>query len=97
MRVPSMNRWKWSLLVFELALFALILILPQVALPDFAFHRDTAPVTAKSSVLVAPVPIILSLALPLPIPRDEARVEMHSQADPVDSSSRLSLLCTLIC
>lgn len=92
-----MSRWKWALLIFELALFATILILPQVDLPDVTFHRGTSPVAAKSSVLIAPTPTALAVALPLPIPRDEARVEMHSLADPVDSSSRLSLLCTLIC
>ena len=32
-----MKFWRWSLLIFELALFAVILILPQVDLPDFTF------------------------------------------------------------
>ena len=33
-----MKRWQFSILIFELALFAVILVLPQVALPDFTFH-----------------------------------------------------------
>ena len=45
-----MKRWRLSLLIFELALFALILILPQVALPDFAFAGGNAPVTAHARV-----------------------------------------------
>jgi hypothetical protein len=33
-----MKGWRWGILLFELFLFALILVLPQVDLPDFAFH-----------------------------------------------------------
>ena len=33
-----MKRWQLVILIFELALFAAILVLPQVALPDFTFH-----------------------------------------------------------
>ena len=33
-----MKRWQIAILIFELALFAAILVLPQVALPDFTFH-----------------------------------------------------------
>jgi len=33
-----MKRWQWTLLIFELVLIALILVLPQVDLPDFTFH-----------------------------------------------------------
>ena len=44
----SMKRWQFSILIFELALFAVILVLPQVALPDFTFHEGTAPVAAHA-------------------------------------------------
>jgi hypothetical protein len=37
-----MKRWRLVLLGLELALFALILVLPQVDLPDFAFRRGAA-------------------------------------------------------
>lgn len=50
-----MKPWRWALLIFELFLFALILVLPQVDLPDFAFHRDSAPIVAKSKLSSAPV------------------------------------------
>jgi hypothetical protein len=94
-----MSRWKWTILIFELVLFAVILILPQVNLPDFTFHRGTAPVAARSSVLLASlrVPASISLILPLPVANDAASLEDHPQTDPVDSNSRLTLLCTLIC
>ena len=36
-----MKRWQFSFLIFELVLFAAILVLPQVALPDFTFHDGT--------------------------------------------------------
>ncbi len=45
-----MRWWRWALLLFELCLFALVLVLPQVDLPDFAFHGGTAPVVAKSKL-----------------------------------------------
>jgi hypothetical protein len=45
-----MKRWQLLVLIFELALFAAILVLPQVALPDFTFHDGTAPVAAHSRI-----------------------------------------------
>ncbi len=45
-----MKRWQLLILIFELVLFAAILVLPQVALPDLAFHEGTAPVAAHSRV-----------------------------------------------
>ena len=41
--MPLLKRWQWILLLFELVLFAVILILPQVDLPDFTFHKGTGP------------------------------------------------------
>ena len=37
-----MKRWQLLILIFELTLFAAILVLPQVALPDLAFHGERA-------------------------------------------------------
>lgn len=50
-----MTRWRWAVLVFELFLFALILILPQVDLPDTAFRDGHTPVAAKLQVNAAPI------------------------------------------
>ena len=58
-----MKEWRFALLIFELFLFALILVLPQVDLPDFTFPGGSAPISAKSrlssppafSIVLAPV------------------------------------------
>lgn len=93
-----MKRWRWALLLFELFLFALILILPQVDLPDFTFHGGTAPVVAKARV--SPVPV-RAMATSTRTPTAE-RVFcglVHAAVLEISpgSDSRLSLLCTLIC
>src|SRR5207244_12632769 len=49
-----MTRWFWSVLVFELLLITIILILPQVDIPDTAFHCGTAPVLAKARLTSQP-------------------------------------------
>jgi hypothetical protein len=50
-----MTRWRWALLPFELFLFALILVLPQLDLPDTAFRDGNSPVMAKLQLTGAPV------------------------------------------
>jgi hypothetical protein len=94
-----MNRRKWALLVFELALFAVILVLPQVDLPDFTFHAGTAPITAKARI--SSTPVRLAAALPMEPPAVLVLQELLSGArcTTVSSSSviRQSLLCTLLC
>jgi len=51
-----MTRWSWAVLVFELLLITIILILPQVDIPDTAFHCGTAPVLAKARLTSQPPP-----------------------------------------
>jgi hypothetical protein len=51
-----MTRWSWAVLVFELLLITIILILPQVDIPDTAFHCGSAPVLAKSRLTNPPAP-----------------------------------------
>ncbi|MBZ5706161.1 MAG: hypothetical protein LAN63_12470 [Acidobacteriia bacterium] len=95
-----MNRWKWALLIFELALFALILILPQVDLPDFTFHSGTAPVAAKARVSSVPARsamVVAAAETSLPGPAAEAQLESCIVPTLAASNSRLSLLCTLLC
>jgi len=93
-----MKRWQWALLIFELALFAVILILPQVDLPDFTFHGGTAPVVAKTRLSAPPVRIMVA-ATPLPLPSKirESVVEAASDQAPPDTESRLSLICARRC
>jgi hypothetical protein len=92
-----MTRWRWALLVFELFLFALILILPQVDLPDFTFHGGTAPVLAKARF--SPPPIFAyanhspSIQAPQVI-REQPRL-LHTFE--LISRSALSLFCVLLC
>lgn len=95
-----MKRWQWALLIFELALFALILVLPQVALPDFAFHGGTAPIAVKTRLSVNRVQLAASIQLPTSIPGRifETFAETALVLCPVlRHQTRLSLLCTLIC
>jgi hypothetical protein len=94
-----MKLWRWTLLIFELFLFALILVLPQVDLPDFTFHGGTAPIVAKSK-LSSP-PVLSSITTPVQSRLQQHVREMRNQ--PVRPALRLkpnallSLLCTLLC
>ena len=63
-----MKRWQWALLIFELALFALILVLPQVALPEFTFHGGTAPIAVKARLSLNRVQPAAAIHLPTLIP-----------------------------
>ncbi len=94
-----MKRWQWILLITELALFAIILVLPQVDLPDFTFHGGTAPVAIKSRISSSPVrlPITITTADARPSPLVQQRLEIPDFTTPSSTHSRLSLLCVLIC
>jgi hypothetical protein len=95
-----MNRWKWVLLIFELVLFALILILPQVDLPDFTFHGGTAPVATKarlSPALARSAMVVVPVEITLPGPAVGPQPENSIVPTLAASNSRLSLLCTLLC
>ena len=94
-----MKLWRWSLLIFELFLFALILILPDVDLPDFAFQRGSAPIVAKARVSAPPALAVVSHAAQPEPPRHFGEVQsslirplVHSTPD-----SLLPLLCTWLC
>src|SRR5579859_6276554 len=62
-KVKASTLWVLGGLVF---LMLLILFLPDVDLPDTAFHRGTAPVVVHSQATAAPtsVPVALSFQLP---------------------------------
>jgi len=94
-----MKSWRWTLLGFELFLFALILVLPQVDLPDFTFHGGTAPIVAKSKV--SSPPLLSSITTPgqsrLPQALRERRNQPVRHAIPLKPHTLLSLLCTLLC
>ena len=94
-----MKLWRWALLTFELFLFTLILVLPDVDLPDFTFHGGTAPIVAKSKV--SSPPLLSSITAPgqsrLPQALRETRNQPVRHAIPLKPHTLLSLLCTLLC
>lgn len=94
-----MKRWQWALLIFELSLFALILILPQVDLPDFTFHNGTAPVAAHSRMVAPPVRAASVIVIPVfSLDRThETTWESRDIVSPLTLDYRLSSLCTLTC
>ena len=94
-----MKRWRWALLVFELFLFALILVLPQVDLPDFAFHRGSAPIVAKSKLSSSPLLVIVATPVQPRSLQETGRAENQHIARVFGfrTHSLLSLLCTLLC
>jgi hypothetical protein len=94
-----MKWWRWTLLIFELFLFALILVLPQVDLPDFTFHGGTAPIVAKSRLSSPPVLSSVTTPLEPRLPQHfrEIRNQCFGPAAPPKSNSLHLLLCTLLC
>jgi len=93
-----MKRWRWALLIFELVLFATILVLPQVDLPDFEFHGGSAPVAAKARVFATPAGAVISAVRVPPLERMPSLVEKSPVVSaPRTVTSRLTLFCTLIC
>lgn len=96
--MPHLKRWQWMLLLFELVLFAVILILPQVDLPDFTFHKGTAPVAVHAQACSPPVRTVSRIVVPvLPALKTESRAELRNVLSPPSLDYRLSSLCTLIC
>jgi hypothetical protein len=95
----SMKRWQFSILIFELALFAIILVLPQVALPDFTFHEGRAPVAAHARICGhAPAAAITVAPRILPSePMAHLGGQIPDAPAPPAVHSRLSRLCVLIC
>jgi hypothetical protein len=94
-----MKRWQFSFLIFELPLFAAILVLPQVALPDFTFHEGTAPVAAHARLCPQAPGTAITVAPQGVSSEPTARVggEIPDVPAPPATHSRLSRLCVLIC
>jgi hypothetical protein len=99
--VPGLKRWQWMLLLFELVLFAIILILPQVDLPDFTAHNRSAPVAAHARVSSPPARTVSGIVAPVLVPpvKEEAAAGsgLRDISSPPSLDYRLSSLCTLIC
>ena len=95
----DMSRWKWVLLIFELLLFAVILILPQVDLPDFTFHSGTAPIVAKTRVSTPPVRIAVSAPVKVgfPVTVTETSLDSLMIAPATHAEEPFMLSCALLC
>jgi hypothetical protein len=95
----SIQRWRWYLLTFELFLFALILVLPQVDLPDFAFQRGSAPIVAKAKVSSPPVLATVSRTVQSDRPQhfDSRQGRTAKLCDRASPDSSQSLLCIWLC
>jgi hypothetical protein len=94
-----MSRWKWILLIFELVLFMVILVLPQVDLPDFAFQCGTAPAALKARSVptpnqaATPAAVVNSSATFL----FELNPEKINIVAPSRAEHRLAISCVLLC
>src|SRR5438874_13106014 len=99
MRRYFMKRWQWVLLIVELALFAIILILPQVDLPDFTFHGGTAPTAMKARISPVPARIAIVIAPSMSVLEQDVRLRTDTMVSSAPSTaySCLLLFCVLIC
>jgi hypothetical protein len=97
--VLFVKHWRLVLLVFELALFAIILILPQVDLPDFTFWDGMPPVAVRLRLCSSPLRVAIGVTPRVPLLSQMTKalgeILAMSASSPVDS--RLSGLCILIC
>lgn len=96
---PAMTRWGWVLLIFELFLFVVILIHPDVDLPDTAFRDGNSPVLAKVQVTTPPVMAVSITPISTGLPHHiEAAVQKNPHSSERTSPATLRfLLCTLLC
>jgi hypothetical protein len=97
--VIDMSRWKWVLLIFELTLFLVILILPQVELPDFTFHGGTSPVATKIRVSGPPArPVVSRAARKQVFPEvTETSLDQIVLVSAAHAEKPLLLSCALLC
>ena len=94
-----MTRWGWMLLIFELFLFVVILIHPDVDLPDTAFRDGNSPVLAKLQVNTPPVMAVSITHISTGFPHlVEAAVQKDfPPSERTNPATLRSLLCTLLC
>jgi hypothetical protein len=103
-RACTSKRWRPVILIFEICLFAFILVLPQVALPDLTAHGGVSLSAAQARRF--------SLPAGVPLPTTFAGVSKTMASETMISEtiwnrpravsfyaggSRLALLCLLIC
>lgn len=92
-----MKRWRWVLLIVELLLFALILVLPQVELPDTAFRAGNTPIVVRQQLHSAPaaMPVVISSLGDVPGPGEVTRLKPAKFADR-DAARLRFMLCVFV-
>ena len=92
------KRWRTTILIFEIFLFAFILVLPQVALPDFTAHGGVSMCAAQARRFSLLTGVTLESEPPTTFAAISETIWNHSSAISLSAgSSRRALLCTLIC
>jgi hypothetical protein len=94
-----MARWWWVLLISELFLFALILVLPQVDLPDFTFRDGSAPAVVRLQLASPPVPSVFTTGISFRAERPSGIMLSRSDAptSPRNASRQHSRFSILLC
>jgi len=99
-----MSRWNIkasSLCILGCVVFLMLLIvvLPDVDLPDTAFHRETAPLLVHIHANTAPAAVVIALVFHLPDAPRTSRLPYHMGAALASShpNFRPILLCSIRC
>ncbi len=94
-----MKRWRLAVLIFEISLFAFILVLPQVALPDFTAQggASVGAIHARRFSVTSGVRLELEPLTTYAGTREERFWNRSFAIYFSPPSSRLRLLCALIC
>jgi hypothetical protein len=99
-----MSQWNISrstLFILSCLVFIMLLIvvLPDVDLPDTAFHQGTAPLVVHASGTTAPAAVAVAAVFQLPDPPQISRSPRDSQglAQNLDPNFRPILLRTIRC
>jgi len=87
------------LLLFILVVIGLTQVLPQVDLPDTAFHEDTAPVVTKFRATSAPVAPVTTAPLALGLFHFVIEHSPQEQSEPAQTATNFVpiLHCSLLC
>jgi hypothetical protein len=99
-----MSQWKVktsTLFILSCLIFIMLLIvvLPDVDLPDTAFHQGTAPLVVHARGTAAPATVTVAAAFQLPDPSQlsSAFRQPEKLADHLDPNFRPILLRTIRC
>ena len=95
----SMKRWRLAVIIVEISLFAFILVLPQVALPDFTAQSGVSVGAAQAHRFSVTPGLRLEFE-PLTTSAGTSEEGFWNRSFAIyfsPPSSRLSLLCALIC